>query len=163
MRSRTDPIKRLKRLTAITVAGGTVVVAGCAWWALCPLPNLTPIKVELARPTAPDVVHADDVASIDARVFAARLWNPIPAPSAPAPAEEEVASKPQPLRLELVGIINDGGTLRAALYDADTDRLHIVSDGDQIGRLTVTLVAESHVELTDGRSTRRLSLREQSS
>ncbi len=109
------------------------------------------------------MVHVDGLDVINARVFAARLWNPVPAPSAPAPANEEVASKPPPLRLELVGIINDGGTLRAALYDADTDRLHIVSDSDQIGRLTVTVVAESHVELTDGRSTRRLSLREQGS
>ncbi len=147
----------------MTAAGGTVAVAGCAWWALCPLADLAPVKVELARPKAPDVVGDDGFDVIDARAFAARLWNPVPAPSASVPAELEAASKPPPLRLELVGIINDGGTLRAALYDADTDRLHIVSNGDHIGRLTVTLVADSHVELTDGHSTRRLFLREQSS
>ena len=61
-------------------------------------------------------------------------------------------------RFQLIGIINDGGPLKAALYDPDTDRLLIVTSGDRIKQHTVTAISAEMIEMSDGRSTTRLTL-----
>jgi hypothetical protein len=100
---------------------------------------------------------------VNPAVFAsAKLWNPLPKP--PSENESQVAKEePKPLRLELIGIIREGGTWRAAVYDKDHDQLLIVGSGETIHQYQVTKITSGGIELSDGRSTQRLDLQESSS
>ena len=101
----------------------------------------------------------DEEERIDQSAFVVRLWNPPPPPEARnALVAGRTAPPPKPLRLQLIGIIDDGRQLRAALYDPETDRLLIVATGDRVKRHTITITADA-VELADGRVTHRLTLR----
>ncbi len=97
---------------------------------------------------------------LDPSAFTAKLWNP---PSPPAEVPEKVTVQrtvpPKPLRLQLVGIIDDGQTLRAAVYDPDTDRLLILASGERVLQHTITSITADAVMLVDGRVSHRLTLR----
>lgn len=100
------------------------------------------------------------IAALDLSVFTAKLWNPPP----PATQVTEVAAQPapsvprEPLNLQLIGITEDNGRRIAALYDPRTDSLHLVGDGQTIGRLRVTAITDQYVELDDGRGPRKVEL-----
>ncbi|QKK07541.1 MAG: hypothetical protein HND58_04745 [Planctomycetota bacterium] len=57
----------------------------------------------------------------------------------------------------------DGGerTLRAALYDPDTDTLHIVASGEQIGGVLIASVDPDSVRLDVGGRPTTLALRDE--
>jgi len=115
------------------------------------------------KPPSRDESPAEAVDEIDPSVFNVKLWNPSP----PPPSEPEVLAakleSPRPLKLQLIGIITEAGTHNAAVYDPDSDRLLIVSSGDKIAEQTITSVNPTTVVLTDGRTTRTLSLKEDQS
>lgn len=97
---------------------------------------------------------------LDPSAFTAKLWNPPPPP--PEVPEEVTVQRTvprKPLRLQLVGIIDDGQTLRAAVYDPDTDRLLILASGDRVHQHTITSITAGAVMLVDGRVSHRLTLR----
>jgi hypothetical protein len=151
-------LRRRRGLQVLAVGGAAVAV----WaWALAP-PVLVPPPV--AEPTAgPGRSEEIGEPEIEPLPIAGFVRAIVPAerePAAPlaSPSSTDVAPPESP-RLRLVGIIDDRGARRAALYDPQGDRLVVVAEGDRIGASTVRRIEEDSVELEiDGRSsTVRLS------
>ncbi|MEE8154271.1 MAG: hypothetical protein V3T53_04850 [Phycisphaerales bacterium] len=136
---------------------GAVLVTLSAAWAWRPLEQPEPRKffIDLHAPTTTPIDDEDHL--FDQGAFVVRLWNPSPPPP-PEVRDALVAGRTAPLRLQLIGIIDDGRQLRAALYDPEADRLLIVTTGDRVQQHTITISADA-VELADGRVTHRLTLR----
>ena len=146
----------------ITWLIGVVVVAGLAMWSWRPLKDLEQgvVEVRLREPPSDpsDSLHVP----LDRSAFTAKLWNPpLPEVSNEATAQRTIPTKP--LRLQLVGIIDDGQSLRAAVYDPETDRLLILASGERVQKHTVTSITADAIELANGRSSHRLTLREKES
>jgi hypothetical protein len=83
-------------------------------------------------------------------VFDAPLWTLDPPPDVPP-------APPAPLRLQLVGLVRDGGasgkagTLKAVIYNQETDELLVVAEGARVGVRDVTRIDAAGVTLSDGR------------
>ena len=163
LQSPNDPIRMIKRRGWATWLVGSLAIASCAFWAVAPAddPDQPDLFTTLVEPST-ESISDDSPQAFDDQSFSARLWNPPPG-SGPAPPAPKSDRRPPPPRLELIAIINDGGERRAAVYDPDTDRIRIVASGDQISDLTVTSVSADAVELSDGRATVRLTLKEERS
>ena len=116
-------------------------------------PELT---IDLAQPAPQPAQGA--LAYADPEAFSARIWHA--PPGTPANRAPKVSDRSKPLKLQLIGIIKDGERLEAVLYDPETDQLLIVKNGDRVKQHTVTAIGIDTVELSDGRSTTRLSLKE---
>jgi hypothetical protein len=121
-------------------------------------PDHVDVPVEI-KPPPRDEPPAAQSDLIDPGAFAVKLWNPLPPPSTPETLAA-TSEPPVPLKLQLIGIITEQEVHRAAVYDPDSDRLLIVSGGDRIDHHTITQVTSSTVELSDGQSTRTLTLKE---
>lgn len=136
-------------------------MALCAWWAVRaerrPPPILEAVSAPLAE-TPPETPPEAGPQRLDVASFEVALWNPPPKAAPPAPA---VVERAEPLRLQLLGIVHTAEGLRAALYDPEDDRIHLVADGESIGRVAVVRVADQVVELADGRRTHLLRIREE--
>ncbi|MCH8342415.1 MAG: hypothetical protein IH983_00320 [Planctomycetes bacterium] len=139
---------------------GASAMVMCAWWAVLPLEQHPGGTAVTMNQPSPGLIENSPNASdtIDLVAFAARLWNPPLPQETDQQRQSKSAQRQELIRLQLIGIINDGGALKAALYDPDTDRLLIVRSGDRIRRHTVTAISAEGVELSDGRSTTRLTL-----
>jgi len=135
----------------------------CATWAIAPLHTTPPNVPHIEAPLRINQSQPTSKAEIDRRVFAAKLWNP--PPPTPAPAEAAVKPTPEarPLNMQLIGIIEENGARRAAVYDADVDCLIILANGDHIHEQTVTNISFRGIELSDGHVQRKLVLREKPS
>jgi hypothetical protein len=150
----------MRRRIRATWLAGAAAITSCVLWAAAPLgeSNQPNGAVVVAAPSS-KLVKATPK-PIEPQAFTARLWNPRPAEQASQVAQQEVAARSATMRLQLIGIINEGGQLKAALYDPQTDRVLIVTSGDRVGQHTITRISASTVELSDGRFTSRLKLRE---
>jgi hypothetical protein len=148
-----------RRMRATWVVA-SAAIALCAWWAALPLqgPARPEATLVLASPSSAPLAATPK--HIDPQAFAVRLWNAPPAASGSQEGQHEATGSPTPVQFALIGIIHEGGQLKAALYHAQTDRVLIVTNGDRIGRHTVTQISASTVEVSDGRLTSRLKLRE---
>lgn len=145
---------------------GTTAGTACTVWALWPVRGVS--AVETALSTHGSAVEEESAAApIDAAAFGAKIWNPKP----PEPEIREppmaVAAKSAPPTLQLVGIVreqSDGPAcvqiLRAALYDPDSGRFHLVRSGECIGDVTIESVDESGVNVDRGGRAARLTLRD---
>lgn len=149
-----------RRLAATLVVGGAFTLA-CAVWALGRVQSEAPISGDLLP--LPQTSSGDPVQDVngppelDLDVFDVVLWNPPPRIEAHPVAAAQVRD---PLRLQLLGVVQDGAGLRAALYDPADDQVHLVTDGDSVKRYRVVRVAFEGVELVDGRTTHQLRMRE---
>ena len=153
-----DPVLTLNRSIArLRVAGGALaVVAGV--WALWPqeTPTLQLAKVENASGAA----HQPPSPAVRSDFLALKLWTP---PPPPVETHKPAAPAPRlPLKLQLVGITRESGegTLRAALYDPETDKLLIVTSGERAGVFTVASLTKDEIGLMDEQGVRILSLRD---
>ena len=139
---------------------GALLIAPAAVWSLLPLP-VEPAAIPRAIAAASSK-ESQDTAPLDLSVFRARIWVPPPRAVAAKP-EAAPAPPPAPLRLQLIGILSEPGaesdtaTLRAALYDLDSDRLFIVGAGDTLGSHFVTQISVAGVVLTQGTAGGRTS------
>lgn len=152
----TDPIRLWKRRNRVSLIVGVVAVSASVGWAAWPHAqheqSIPPIK-----PRQPvDDQSIEPQINIDPRVFAVKLWNPPPLPEAPIVAQ--APPPPKPLNVQLIGIIEEAGIYKAALYDADADELLIVADGQKVKNHTVKIVSSQAIELSDGSSVLKLSL-----
>jgi hypothetical protein len=173
LRSPSDPIRSWRRRRRFTAVGGTCALALMLVWALRPLPSRTEGRGQ-SQPSAPRATDASPNESslvINTNAFnSVRLWNPVPRPAVPVAAEAKTEPAPKPLRLQLIGIIHDShsspadsqqvGKLHAALYDPDEDVLLIVTSGEKIKQHTITNITAAMVEISDGRTTQQLRLKE---
>jgi hypothetical protein len=158
-----NPLERLKRWQRGLWIAAAPLLALLALWALRPM-SIAPIASPTPTFEPRDREHPSAPSSapdIDPRIFAVALWNPPPPPEKPAETALAQAAPPKPLNVQLIGIITENGQSKAALYDADSDRLLIVADGERVRDHVVHIVGgpKGMVELSDGRSTRTLTLR----
>ena len=138
---------------------GAALATLCAGWAWRPLEPPEPREFFIDLHAPPTTPIDDQDHRFDQGAFVVRLWNPPPPPEARnALVAGQTAPAPKPPRLQLIGIIDDGRQLLAALYDPETDRLLIVATGDRVKQHTITITADA-VELADGQVTHRLTLR----
>ncbi|MCC7389642.1 MAG: hypothetical protein IT431_12835 [Phycisphaerales bacterium] len=167
MRSANSPISACTRRDRAAAAVAAPALLAAALWAAWPLPHLPNPD---PAPGAPDhpTNHPTDAAEpppFDRQAFAAAIWNPPPQPE--RPAELAAAPAPPPLpRLQLIGIAHDAGpdglpVLRAALYNPDTDRLHILAAGERIGTVTILAVEPGLVRFDSGGRPGELRLRQE--
>src|SRR5690606_11369227 len=112
------------------------------------LPDTSIAVAERAAPAAPP--------PLDVAAFRVPLWVIEPPPSEPAPAPPP--PPPPPLRLQLLAIVRQGETLKASVYDPDSDTLVLVGPGDAIGGCTVEEVAATSVVLRRGEVRHTLAL-----
>ena len=91
--------------------------------------------------------------------FSTPLWNPLRVAEA-QPKKESEAARPEPIKLELVSIIDEAGELRG-VYDPQKDRLVIVAAGAEIDGHTVSAVEPGFVEVASGGRTVRLKLKKE--
>lgn len=136
---------------------GAALVTLSAAWAWRPVEQSEPrgFFIDLHAPPTTPIDDEDHL--FDQGAFVVRLWNP-PPEVRDALVDGQTAPPPKPPRLQLIGIIDDGRQLRAALYDPEADRLLIVATGDRVKQHTITITADA-VELANGRATHRLTLR----
>ncbi|MDQ7012450.1 MAG: hypothetical protein Q9O74_00975 [Planctomycetota bacterium] len=169
MPSPSDPIRlwNQRQRTVFTV-GGVAVLAVLSWSAW-PLPAPPLIDTPLADPTPPtkDVSHdgTEHIEPFDIGAFTAAIWNPAPEAPTVATGPRARPALPPPPKLQLIGIARDtdehgNPVLRAALYDPDTDRLHLVASGEHIGPVTIAAVDTEGVSLEIGGRTSRIALRD---
>ncbi|MFG0243483.1 MAG: hypothetical protein ACF8R9_11925 [Phycisphaerales bacterium JB054] len=141
-----------------------VALAFALAWGLRPLPAMPALDPELNAPSPHDS-GSDTIEPLDRTAFAAAIWNPPAAPERPAATVERTTPVPPP-KLQLIGIVHDTDEdgavlLRAALYDPDTDKLHLVASGERVGAVTVASIERGVVSLESAGRTSRLALREE--
>lgn len=149
------PIAKYRRATRVTWVAGGIGVSLAALWAMRAqvTPDLPAIPTASTR-TAPTV---DTVSASRALPGFAMRFSPAPPPVAPTPRVAPVET-PIAQRLQLLGIVREGGALVAALYDPSDDRVHLVRDGEQIANVEVRRVESRSVLLAKGSRTRTLTL-----
>ncbi|MFG0317810.1 MAG: hypothetical protein ACF8XB_11090 [Planctomycetota bacterium JB042] len=152
-----DPLREARRTTAAWAAAALVVVAGAAAWGLGPVAAEDAADALVSPPTGDD--GSGHAAEADGRGrepldFAALrevdLW---PGDVNDPAAEEESPERdrpPPPPDLQLVGIVLEHGTRKAALYRRNDDRLLVLGAGETDGGLSVTRVEATEVELAQG-------------
>ncbi len=163
--SSTDPIRVLSRRIRLTWLAAVPIVALCAMWAFLPpgvAVQTTGVSQTIAGSDQSPVVQP--ALALDGRAFATRIWDQPDKPARPTAAAAAIrAPKPPAFRLQLISIIDEGEERQAALYDPETDRLFIVVSGDTVNQHTVTAIDADAIELSDGSTTNRLTLKESSS
>lgn len=139
---------------------GVLLVGACAAWAFFiqdqPSDLHEPVMQE--QHTGQDPEAYGGAAPLDLSAFQVTLWNAPPPPQSEEPQSPPVRTARQPLTMQLIAITTDGDQRIAALFDPATDQLHLVTVGDSIDQLSITVISEIHVELDDGRGPRRLEL-----
>jgi len=154
-----DPMRAISTRTWLTRAAAALAALAIAAWAYYPL---APAAVE--RPDlAPDTVEPSDDESHEtwsAAAFAATIWHTPPKPEAPTePEPAQTIARREPLKLQLIAIVtSDDGTRLAALYDPDSDALHLVAGGEPIGGFTVEEIEPPRVVLARGRDRHTMTL-----
>jgi hypothetical protein len=129
-------------------------VIGCGVWAFAPLEQP---RIELPALPAAAPQEAPERRPIELAAFRAPLWVAPPAPP-PPPKQEPAPPPPPPLKLQLLAIVREAETLKAVLYDPDTDRLLVVAEGEPLGTRRVERVHPTAVDIRDERGIRTLSL-----
>jgi hypothetical protein len=126
--SPSDPIHRLTTLRRVTDAVVAVALLGVAAWAIVPgRPRFEQPSESIAASAAQ--ADAPNSPTLDTAAFDRALWFvPPPPPVMPPPPKP-----PEMPRLELVGIIRQGDTLRAMIVDAADNELRTVAVGDAFG------------------------------
>ncbi|MEW6747313.1 MAG: hypothetical protein AB1486_31670 [Planctomycetota bacterium] len=135
---------------------GLLAVVLCGLWSfLVPHEQASlDARLETPPPSLPETPPEAD--PFDAAPFE-RLA--LPAASLAAEEEEGLLSSGYALPYRLLGIIAEGGQLRAALYDEEVGRLHLVSEGEALGRYQVAVQGDGVVLLQEGVFSSELCLR----
>lgn len=158
-----EPLARRARGVA-WICGGVVVLATCyAVWpvSVTPIPGLSALNRQ-DRSAASAQIHEDpfNVAAFDAPIWLQPPPPPTPEIAAkPAPPPPPSLPPPAPLKLELLGIIREGDSYRAVIYDPDTDKVAVLAAGDTLAGRTVGKVTADAVAIKDGVGTRTLTLK----
>lgn len=127
-------------MSRVRVMLGLTVLTAAAAWALWPLPDGEPVRLDA------DVHQAAPLTTVafDRSAFSTPLWVAPPA-LPPEPVPERSPPPPEPPRLQLLAIQGEGA--RAVMYDEAQDRVLSVGVGDAIAGCTVTLVTSEQVQL----------------
>lgn len=146
-----DPLTGPQRVARRWTAAGVCSLPLLVWAAWSPAPGspvaavaeAAPARVAASPPSPPRP-------ALRVAAFDALLWTLDPPPVVPP-------APPAPLRLQLVGLVRDAGeggkegTLKAVLYNQETDELIVVAEGARVGARGVTRIDAAGVTLSDGR------------
>ncbi len=158
--ARLDPLLALQRRTrrASAVCAGVVLLA--AMYALWPV-TIEPVSVPTPLSSDSESLAAGEASGpvpLDLAAFETPLWL-----APPPPPPTEIAAKPPPppppLKLELLGILREGESYRAVVYDPETDKVTVLSSGDTLAGRTVGRITAETVAIKDGAGTRTLTLK----
>lgn len=116
--------------------------------------------IEATQPDGAEQISRIDVRPISASEFHVNLWY---TPEVKAQVDEQPAVQPTRLNLQLMAISSRASNQQeqdrtAVIYDPDTDQVHNVSVGTQIGSFNVQRITSSSVELSDGKRVALLEL-----
>lgn len=117
-----------------------ITLLGSFWWALTPFGESERQPSEGVAMSGPEAGPTKR-ATLDVSAFDRVLWFVAPPPATVLPPPKP----PEMPRLELVGIIRQGGTLRAMIVDADDQELRILSAGDAIGVTRILEITDNSV------------------
>jgi len=135
-------------LRAITLAGVTVAVA-VHIWAWLPLRSDPVAAPSLSAPQQSEA--PTDSPDFQAGAFDVALWRPPAVDRASAEASENRAAPPPPrVTLQLVGMIREGDSLAAALYDPGAGKLVTAREGETVAGHEVTTIDLTGVDLSVG-------------
>jgi hypothetical protein len=135
-----------------------VTLAALAAWAFYPLSDRSSSLPPIVPPTPTNLDAEETLLALDTSGFSAPIWNPAEAAVADVAAKDErVAPR---LELELIGITEEAGVRRAALYDPKRDRLVQLAAGETYGGYEMVAVLADRIELSGGGTSHRLALRE---
>jgi hypothetical protein len=138
----------MRRRVIATWLAAVPTLAVIALWALASLPirAATPIEVE-RRSSSPSSISDP----FDLRPFqTARLWAEPQEPAGSGGIDGAAVSAGSPLRLQLLGITSDNGTLVACFYEPDGDRILLLRSGERLGTHTVERVSAREVAFRGG-------------
>ncbi|GMV25105.1 MAG: hypothetical protein AMXMBFR58_11360 [Phycisphaerae bacterium] len=155
-----DPLVTLRKRTRVAVLAGTAatVLAGVsALWPVSIEPLPAPVEVTAQGPQETEPPPAPP---LDLAVFDGPIWLAPPPPTTPAEVAAKPAPPPPPLKLELLGILREGDSFKAVVYDPDTDKVAVLSAGDTLAGRTINAVTADTVAIKDGAGTRTLTLKQ---
>jgi hypothetical protein len=136
---RTGDARVGKRVPVLTLVGLSISAAWAFW------PIETPAIPGEVQITAGQE-NKGTLAALDVEAFRAPLWlvaaPPPPPPPAPPP--------PQPLKLQLLAILNEGGVYKAAIYDPDSDKLFVAATGESAAGRKIERIGTNSIDLRDG-------------
>lgn len=146
-----DPLAGPQRVARRWMAAGVCSLPLLVWAAWSPAPG-SPVAavVEAAPARVAESSPSPLRPALRVAAFDAPLWTLDPPPVVPL-------APPAPLRLQLVGLMKEGGegvaggVLKAVLYNQETDELIVVGEGARVGVRGVTRIDAGGVTLSDGR------------
>lgn len=124
------------------MAAGSLTLPLLVWslWSVAPRPLPAPTTATANGAQAAPIARP----ALRIAAFDAPLWTLDPPPLvSPTP--------PAPLRLQLVGIVRDGSTLKAVVYNQETEELAIIAQGESIGTRSITKIEAESLTFSDGR------------
>ena len=148
--------------------GCAMLAAAAAWWAWAVPERQLPIaegnEAPFSRVSAS--AEAARAASHDLAAFQAPLWVAPPAPPAPPPPAPKPEPEPPPpvLKWQLLAIVSgpteasESGTLRAMIFDPETDSVIELAAGQRHGARTIETIEQGSVTVREGRHAVRLML-----
>lgn len=168
--SPTDPISRERnRLGAVHIAGSVLTLGALAWalWPLHPKEDSAHLQSQAKSPKAVPAEVPSNQAPYPAEAFRVVLWPPTASELADQQGSSTTQVPTKPPNYILVAILSEtqregeegGGVREAVFYDPDEDRLQTVGLGDRLGRFEVSRVDAEVVQLSDGKITHELRLR----
>lgn len=142
-----DPLAGPLRVARRWIIAGACSLPVMVWavWAPAPSAPAATAVVDAGPARAP--APASQRPPLRVAAFDAALWTLDPPPVVPP-------APPAPLRLQLVGLVRDGGgtgPLKAVIYNQETDELIVVAEGSRVGVRGVTRIDAAGVTLSDGR------------
>jgi hypothetical protein len=146
-----DPARAIRAKLWATRGLAGVAALGLAVWAFMPLASPT-IEAPDLRPEQASPSQDEPDEPWNESAFAAVIWHAPPKPEVvePAPTAQRMVRR-TPMNIQLIAIVTrDDGTSLAALYDPDTDALHLVASGEPIGDFTVEAIEPPLVTLAQG-------------
>lgn len=156
-----DPLVTLRKRTRVAALAGTAATVLAGVYALWPVsiePLPAPVEVTAHSPAQMDPPPAPP---LDLAVFDGPIWlAPPPATPAPSGVAAKPSPPPPPLKLELLGILREGDSFKAVVYDPDTDKVAVLSAGDTLAGRTINAVTADTVAIKDGAGTRTLTLKQ---
>lgn len=145
---------------ALTVSCSVCLLICGVWVSFLPTPPLVDLSTEVEHQPIPQV---DLAKPFNAAAFHVPLWIAPPVVE-PPPVVIAVTPPPQPvpLRWQLLAIIQEESTLKAMVYDPDTDKVYIMSRGDHLGSRTISNISSLSIHVQDMQGSRVLALHDTS-
>jgi hypothetical protein len=121
-----NPLRAPREVRRRWLVAGTLLVP-LSVWALWPDAARHPAVATLPAAAKPQTSQPMPVRPpLRIAAFDAPLWTLDPPPAVPP-------APPTLLRLQLVGMVREGNTLKAVIYNQETDELVVVAPGERVG------------------------------